>query len=283
MSRYNLAGRTVLITGSTGGLGTALARALRQRGANLALLDLDADRVAAQAADLGPASVAQGWIADVRDLDSLGSAVDAAADHFGRLDVVVAGAGVGSIAPLDSLGPDVWEKVIDINLSGVWRTFRAAIPHIRHHKGYMLAVSSMAAFVHSPLNGAYVASKAGVWALCDATRLEVRHEGIGVGSAHPTFFDTPMMDYTREDPAADALWDGNRGGLWKMIPLDDVVAGIVDGIERRSDLIVIPRGNGLVARAPGIFRPLIERLGFRGTTIPDAIAKVPGTGWIAKS
>ena len=94
MSRLDLVGRTVLITGSTGGLGAALATELRHRGANLALLDLDAARAAQQAADLGGDTVARGWAVDVRDLDSVRSAVDAAAAHFGRLDVVVANAGV---------------------------------------------------------------------------------------------------------------------------------------------------------------------------------------------
>ncbi len=86
--------------------------------------------------------------------------------------------------PLETLDPELWERVIDINLSGAWRTFRATLPHVKQTKGYLLAISSMAAFVHSPLNGPYVASKAGLWALCDATRLELRHEKVAVGSAH---------------------------------------------------------------------------------------------------
>lgn len=70
MSRYDLAGRTVVLTGSTGGLGAALATELRSRGANLALIDLHADAVATQAASFGSPAVARGWTADVRDLDS---------------------------------------------------------------------------------------------------------------------------------------------------------------------------------------------------------------------
>ncbi|MFB7028059.1 MULTISPECIES: SDR family NAD(P)-dependent oxidoreductase [unclassified Streptomyces] len=214
MPRYHLAGRTLLITGSTGGLGTALARALRDRGAHLALLDLDGDLAQRRAADLGPETVARGWAADVRDLDCLRVAADAAADHFGRLDVVVANAGVR--------------------------------------------------------------------ALCDATRLEPRHEGVGVGSAHPTFFRTPMMDDVHADAAGTTLWGGNRAGLWKMIPLEQVVEAVVTGIERRSPMIVAPRRNALPARIPGLVRPLVDRIGFRGTTVPDAIARVTGTGWITR-
>lgn len=281
MAPYEIAGRTVLITGSTGGLGSAVARALRDRKANLALLDLDADATATQVAELGPEAVAKGWAVDVRDLDSVTAAVEAAADHFGRIDVVIAGAGVGSMAGMETLSPEIWDRVIDIDLSGVWRTFRAALPHVVATKGYLLAISSMAAFVHSPLNGPYVVAKAGVWALCDATRLEVRHHGVRVGSVHPTFFHTAMMDDTFADAAGTTLWGGNSKGVWKMVPLEDVVSGVVRGIERRSAMIVVPRSNTLFARMPGVVRPLVDRFLFSDSTIRDAIAKANETGWIS--
>lgn len=276
---YQLTGRTVALTGSTGGLGSALARALRDRGAYLALLDLDAERVTAQAAELGPATVAGGWAADVQDFGSVQAAMDTAAQHFGRIDVVVANAGVGAMAPLATLDPEVAARVVDINLNGVWRTFRAGLPYVTEQRGYLLAISSMAAFVHSPLNGPYTASKAGVWALCDSTRLEVRHLGVGVGSVHPTFFATPMMDRVHSDPAGRTVWAGNERGLWKMVPLERVVHDIVTGIERRSDFIVIPRRNALFARIPGVIRPLIDRIGFPGRTVVDAIERASPSGW----
>lgn len=278
MSRFELAGRTVAITGSTGGLGSALATALGARGANVALLDLDGEAVRAQAATLGTASEAAGYVADVRDLRSVQSAMDAAREHFGRLDVVVANAGIGTIGPLETLDPDAFDAVIDVNLNGVWRTFRAALPHVVEQRGYLLAISSMAAFVHSPLHGPYTASKAGVWALCDSTRLELRHLDVGVGSVHPTFFPTPMMDVVHADPAGVRLWGGNKGGLFKMISRDAVVKQIVAGIERRADHIVVPRRNAALARVPGLPRPIVDRLGFPGTTIPDAIALASPSG-----
>lgn len=281
MTRYELSGRTVVLTGSTGGLGAALATELHARGANLALLDLHAEAVQDQATSFGPDSVARAWTVDVRDLTSIQTAVDEAAEHFGRIDVVIANAGVGSMASIETLDPTAFERVVDINLTGVWRTFRAAVPHVKRQRGYLLGISSMAAFVHSPLNGPYVASKAGVWALADATRLELRHHGVDVGSAHPTFFETPMMDDVHADPAGRRLWGGNTSGLWKMIPLDEVVATIVDGIERRKPLIVAPKSNSLFARIPGLVRPIVDRIGFRGNTIPEAAALASETGWIS--
>lgn len=271
MARYDLDGRVVALTGSTGGLGTEVAQRLRERGARLALLDLSQDAVDAQATSLGGSEVARGWTSDVRDMASIERALAEAHEHFGRIDVVVANAGIECMSPMSRLSLETFERIVDVNLTGVWRTFKAALPYVTEQRGYLMAISSMAAFVHSPLQGGYTASKAGVWALCDSTRLEVRHLGVDVGSVHPTFFPTAMMENVHADPAGVRLWGGNKKGLWKMVSRESVVADIVSGIERRSSLVVCPRRNGLVARTPGLVLPLIERIGFPGRTVPDAI------------
>jgi NAD(P)-dependent dehydrogenase (short-subunit alcohol dehydrogenase family) len=136
----------------------------------------------------------------------------------------------------------------------------------------------MAAFAHSPLQGPYTASKAGVWAMCDSIRLEVRHLGVGVGSAHPTFFRTPMMDDAIADPAGRQLWGGNDKGLFKMVPIDTVVDALVAGIEKRANFIVAPRANTLVAKAPGLFRPIFDRA-FRGPNLVRAVELAAPAGW----
>jgi NAD(P)-dependent dehydrogenase (short-subunit alcohol dehydrogenase family) len=236
-----------------GGLGCALAEALRNRGANLALLDLNLDATTAQAERLGDDTVAKGLLANVRDLACLQAAMDGAAEHFGRIDIVIANAGIDTMAPMATLDPAAFERVIDVNLTGVWRTFRAALPHVQTQQGYLLAISSMAAFVHSPLQASYTASKAGVWAMCDSIRLELRHLGVGVGSAHPTFFRTPLMDDIVADPAGRELWGGNEKGLWKMVPLQTVIDSIVDGIEHRAAQIIIPKSLTPTANAAGLF------------------------------
>ena len=102
--KYDLADRTVAITGAAGGLGADLAKAMRARGARIALLDLNRDAVCELADRLGGDSVARGWRADVRDLDNLDQVMTEVAAHFERLDVVVAGAGIGSaIGPITAL------------------------------------------------------------------------------------------------------------------------------------------------------------------------------------
>jgi NAD(P)-dependent dehydrogenase (short-subunit alcohol dehydrogenase family) len=279
MSKYDLTHRVVAITGSTGGLGSALAVALRARRARLALFDLDLAKVEAQATTLGGLSLARGWTADVRSMESLEAAMAEAAAHFGHIDVVIANAGIDTVAPMATLNPEAFERVIDINLNGVWRTFRAALPYVQKQQGYLMGISSMAAFVHSPLQASYTASKAGVWALCDSIRLELQHLGVGVGSVHPTFFPTPMMDDVVADPAGHALWGGNNKGIWKMVSREAVVRDIVAGIERRADMVVVPKRNTIIAKAPGLFRRLIERAGFRGKHIEQAIRLASSTGW----
>src|SRR6185369_3756320 len=281
MPHYDLSGRVVAITGATGGLGSALARKLLARGARLALFDLDLAAANLLAQELGGERQAWAWRADVRSYQDMQAAMDSAAAHFGGIDVVIANAGIDEVSPMATMHPAAFDRVIDINLNGVWRTLKAGLPYVASQRGYLMAISSMAAFVHSPLQAHYTASKAGVWAMCDSIRLEVKHLGVGVGSAHPTFFPTPMMDQVHADAAGVKLWGGNKGGLWRMISRDEVVDGVIRGIERRSDMVVLPAQNTLVAKAPGLFRKVTEKLGFKSADIVEAVALAERKAWRA--
>jgi NAD(P)-dependent dehydrogenase (short-subunit alcohol dehydrogenase family) len=269
--KYGLADRTVAITGAAGGLGADLAKALRARGARIALLDLNPDAVCELADHLGGDGVARGWRADVRDLDNLDQVMTEVAAHFERLDVVVAGAGLGSaIGPITGMTHEEWERTIDVNLNGVWRTFKAALPHVAYQRGHLLAVASMASFIHSPLHAPYSASKAGVLALCNSLRPELRQFGVTVGSAHPSFFRSLMVDEVLDDPVARSVWH-DFGGLFKLVPREVVVQAIVKGIERRAEQIVVPKRFAVTAKAPGLFRPSVERFIFSDSRVMQAI------------
>ncbi|MDF3933705.1 SDR family NAD(P)-dependent oxidoreductase [Pseudomonas citronellolis] len=278
MAKYDLTGRVVAITGSTGGLGSAVAIELVRKGARLALMDVSEDAARAQAEQLGGPGVAKGWRVDVRDMESIELAMAEAAEHFGRIDVAFANAGVESMSPMEKLDPKVFDRVMDINANGVWRTFRAALPYVRIHKGYLAATSSMAAFVHSPLQSPYTASKAAVWAMCDSIRIELRHQSVAVGSYHPTFFHTPMMDNVFSNPAGMKVWGGNKGGIWRMVSKEEVVQAIVQGMERRAEMVVIPKANNLVAKAPGLFRKWVDKIGFKESDIREAISLAKAEG-----
>ena len=269
--RLDLPGKTVAITGAGGGLGAALARSLRAHGANVALLDLTAEGVQADAARLGGDRYARGWAVDVRDFEAQQRVFGEVADHFGGIDVVVAGAGV--LGPLQTIGPTEpadWDRVIDINLNGAWRTLKAAAPHVQATGGHMVAVSSMIAYIHPPLLASYAASKAGVAAMLDVLRLEMRPDGVTVGSVHPVIFRTPMIGDALSSPAALELVK-DFTGAFKTVGLDTVVEAVVDGIERRSRRTVVPREHGLAALIPGVAQAALERLLFRPRTVARAI------------
>jgi len=166
--------------------------------------------------------------------------------------------------------PADWDRVIDINLNGVWRTLKAAAPHVQATGGHLVAVSSMIAYVHPPLLASYAASKAAVAAMADVVRLEMRAVGVTVGSVHPVIFRTPMIGDALSSAAAVELVK-DFTGAFKTVELDIVVDGIVRGIERRAKRIVVPRQHGPAALIPGLAQAAIERLLFRPRTIARAI------------
>src|SRR5690349_12519700 len=172
---WNLDGRVALITGAGSGIGAELARQLAARGMRLALIDVNGEALEAVAAGLAGAETA---VADVRDAEALTAAVDALAGRCGGLDVAVANAGVATGGPLRLVGPETVEETLDINLLGVWRTVRAALPHVVARRGHLLLISSAAAVMPSGGLGAYSAAKAGVEALGRTLRIELRPHGV---------------------------------------------------------------------------------------------------------
>jgi NAD(P)-dependent dehydrogenase (short-subunit alcohol dehydrogenase family) len=276
MKRHELKDRVIVLTGATGGLGLAAAKALSAKGAKLALFDLNQEAVDKMAADLGGAQVAAGWAVNVRSMESLTAAMQGAAKHFGGIDVVIAGAGIASGGSLENMDPRDFDRVLDVNLNGVWRTFHAALPEVKQRKGYLLAISSMAAFIHSPLNVHYTASKAGVWALCNSARLELKHEGVGVGSFHPTFFKTPMMDAFEDGPCSTLVWNKHQG-IWKYVALEEVIAALVYCIEYRRETVTVPKSNSFAAIAPGFARKVIEKFGFNNERTAEAMRQTNGS------
>ncbi len=268
--KRDLKDQVVVITGSTGGFGNALAHELAARGARIALIARRPGAAQAQASGLSNPESARGWSADVTDLAQLDDVMGSIAAHFGRIDVVVANAGLDLAGSVEAQSETDFARIIDVNLVGVWRTFKAALPYLGVDS-YLLAVGSMAAFVHFPMQAAYCASKAGLLAMVNSLRLEVRHKGVKVGSIHPSFFDTPLMDKLLADPVGQTIWGGNGSGIWQFIPIEQVVADAVAGIARRADLVVSPRRMHTLALTSGLWRKPIERVGFRDKEIARGV------------
>ena len=225
----------MLITGAARGIGAATAGRLAERGARLALAGLEPELLERVAADCGGAPW---WECDVTDRARVDEVVEAAADALGGLDVVVANAGVAAQMPVVGGDVDVWDRTLAVNLQGVFNTLRAAGAHIAHPGGYALAVSSLAAGVHLPLLSPYCASKAGVEALADCLRVELRPTGARVGVAYFAELDTDMTSRGFGTAAAKHLTRGGR--LSRVAPLEPAVETVVRGIGRRSRRIVAP-------------------------------------------
>jgi NAD(P)-dependent dehydrogenase (short-subunit alcohol dehydrogenase family) len=178
------------------------------------------------------------WECDVTDRGRVGEVVSSAADDLGGLDVVVANAGVAAQMAIVGGDVNIWDRTLAVNLNGVFNTLHAAGGHIAHPGGYALAVSSLAAGVHLPLMGAYCAAKAGVEALADSLRTELRPTGARVGVAYFAEIDTDMTSRGFGTAAARHL---TRGGLFSRVaPLESAVDAVVRGIERRSRRVVAP-------------------------------------------
>jgi NAD(P)-dependent dehydrogenase (short-subunit alcohol dehydrogenase family) len=234
-------GKVVLITGGARGIGAEVARRLRKKGAKLVLTDLDEAALASLAAELGGDEAVLTAVADVRDLPAMEAAAAKAVERFGGIDVVLANAGIASYGSVLQVDPEAFKRVLDVNLLGVFHTVRAALPAVIDRRGYVLIVSSLAAFAAAPGMAPYDASKAGSEHLANALRLEVGHLGVGVGVAHMSWIDTALVRDTKADLSsftdllASLPWPLN-----KTTSVDKCAAAFVKGIEGRKDRVYCP-------------------------------------------
>lgn len=257
-----LDGKVVLITGAARGIGAETARVLAQRGARLVLTDLDEAPLRELAAELGEQRTVIA-ACDVCDLASMEEAVAAGIERFGGIDVVLANAGIASYGSILAVDPQTFKRVIDINITGVFHTVRAALPSLIERHGYVLVVSSLAAFAPAPGLAAYNASKAGVEHFANALRLEVAHHGVDVGSAHMSWIDTPLVQDAKNDLTAfNEMLAVLPGPLGRTTTVDKCVAAFVKAIENRRRRVNVPGWVGLL----GWFKAIVtSRLGDRET------------------
>lgn len=243
-THYSVGGKVVLITGGARGIGAELATQLHAKGARLVLTDLDAAPLTELADRLGRDRVLA-VVADVRDPDAMAAAARQAVEQFGGIDVVVANAGVGSFGSVLNIDPAAFKKVVDINLTGVFNTVHAALGSVIERRGYVLVVSSMAAFVAAPAMAAYNASKAGAENFANALRQEVAHLGVDVGSAHMSWIDTPLVrELKTELGAFNKILAALPGPLSKTTTVTACGSAFVDGIEGRKRHVYCPRWVG---------------------------------------
>ena len=249
--------QVIVITGGGRGLGALLGQRIVERGGKVALIDVNEADLTEMRLKLGAHCTTR--LCDVRNLQNLSTALAEIRDEFGHINCVVANAGVLSLGSVETMNPDDFQRTMDINVTGVFNTIRASIPHLRQSHGYLQVVSSLAAAIHTPLMSHYAASKAAVEALADVARQELRPDGIDVGCVHPTFTHTQMLKDAHAQ-GGDKLWSQHKG-LFSSIEPEEVVHAMYQGIIKRERKIIVPKLLAPAIVAPGLLHWAIEKLG----------------------
>jgi NAD(P)-dependent dehydrogenase (short-subunit alcohol dehydrogenase family) len=254
---YDVGGKVVLITGAARGIGAEAARQLYAKGAEISLVGIEPELLEQRAQELGPRAAS--FEADVTDTEALRRAVDATVERFGGIDVVIANAGIAPIGTVATIDPEAFERTIEINLLGVWRTVRATLPHVVARRGYILPIASLAAALHMPLMAHYAATKAGVEAFANALRGELAHTGTKVGVAYFSFIDTDMVRESLDESPARLLRENAPGPVSGVSSVESAGRAIVRAVERRARKAYAPRWVPIPLALRGLLQPLLER------------------------
>jgi 2-keto-3-deoxy-L-fuconate dehydrogenase len=213
-----LSGLAAVVTGGGSGIGLAAARLLSRRGAKVAVLDLK------------PGEEFIGLSADVTDDRSVRLAVDKAAESLGGIDILVNNAGIGAIGTVADNPDEQWHQVFDVNVVGMVRVTRAALPYLRRSPhAAIVNTCSIAATAGLPARALYSATKGAVLSLTLAMAADHIHEGIRVNCVNPGTADTPwigrLLDQA-DDPAAERAALAARQPMGRLVSADEVAAGI---------------------------------------------------------
>jgi NAD(P)-dependent dehydrogenase (short-subunit alcohol dehydrogenase family) len=258
MGKPFLQDRVVFLTGGAQGIGAATARALVVAGASVALLDVDGAKASTVAASLGNRALA--LEADITDSGQLDRAVAATVDRFGGIDAVIVNAGIEILGGVGDMDPEAFQRVIDVDLVGSWRTIRATLPAVAERKGYYLVVASLAAVAHAPFNAAYSAAKAGLVALAKTMRLELAPRGVAVGIAYLTYVDTETARRAVEDPRLQALFASLPRLKPRPMTVERVAHSYVRAIAARQRRLLFGRSSVVAVHLPELATALGERI-----------------------
>jgi NAD(P)-dependent dehydrogenase (short-subunit alcohol dehydrogenase family) len=266
-----MVGKVALVTGGARGLGAATARSLSAAGARMFVLDQHHP----DAGELFDNKVSF-LVGDVTDLDAMTSAVETVAREAGRLDVVIANAGVVARgAKLRASSPATVDRLFDVNLGGVLNTVGAALPSLVESRGRLVLISSVFAFVNGAGTIPYAMSKAAVEQLGRGLRVELAAHGVSVTTAYFAMINTDMIRQSvDEDPAARALLDTQPRFLRKRISPEEAAAAIVEGLRRRDPRVFRPRRWAVVSRLRGVLGPAVDSQLTRDGTVQDILGRL---------
>jgi NAD(P)-dependent dehydrogenase (short-subunit alcohol dehydrogenase family) len=259
MDRYDLNGKVALVTGAARGIGFETARQMHMRGASVAVLDLDPQQARDAAERIGPRAIGLGG--DVTDQSALMNAVAQIVEEFGGLDVAVANAGIAQkqFATVRGISGEEWERVFEVDMLGVWRTVRAALPQIVERKGQMIVVSSVYAFANGFGNSPYAVAKAGVESLGRTLRVELKPHGASASVAYFGWVDTKLVQDAFAQETAPRVEKLSPKWLMKRISPEEAGAGLVRGIEEQAPRIFVPKWWRYVSALRGLINPLLDK------------------------
>lgn len=211
-----LTNKVAYITGGSKGIGFGIAKSLLEQGMRVAISGRDLSAVQQAAQQLGDKSKVLALQSDVKSADSEKEAIQKTIEQFGSLDVLIANAGVGHFAPIDTMSEEDWHKTIDTNLTGVFNTVKAGIESLKKSGGYIITIASLAGANFFENGAAYNASKFGLVGFTQAIMLDLRKYNIKVTTIMPGSVATHFNDHTPSE--ADA---------WKIQP-EDIGQMVVD-------------------------------------------------------
>ncbi len=259
MPRYEITGRTALITGGARGIGFATARALTARGATVALVDLDEAELHTAAAQLGPQALA--IPADVTDTDAIRAAVTHTAERLGGIDLVIANAGIAPMpATARTMDPATFERVVEVNLLGAYRTVYAGLERVIERRGQIVVVSSVYAFLNGMVLTPYAVAKAGVEQLGRALRIELAPYGASATVAYFGFVDTRMVQQIMDDEATADRDELLPAFVRRRITPEAAAEAVTDAIERRRARVIAPGYWAALSALRGIVNPALDYL-----------------------
>jgi NAD(P)-dependent dehydrogenase (short-subunit alcohol dehydrogenase family) len=256
---YDLNGKVALVTGAARGIGFETARQMHLRGASVAVLDLSAEEAREAAERIGPRAIGIG--ADVADQNAMFAAVAEVVEKLGGLDVAVANAGIAQkqFATARGISGEEWERVFEVDLLGVWRTVRAALPQIVERRGQMVVVSSVYAFANGMGNSPYAVAKAGVEALGRSLRVELGPHGASASVAYFGWVDTKLVQDAFDQEDGGRIRELSPDFLLKRITPAEAGAGLVRGIEERAPRVFVPKWWRYISAFRGLINPLLDR------------------------
>lgn len=276
MANFDFTGKVVFITGAAGGIGAACAREFYRHGANLVLTDLGADAIEKIAKDFDPARVLSQTL-DVTDMSATKIVVANSIEKFGRLDIVFANAGVAWQTPKTIATADEaeFERIIEIDLLGVWRTVRAALPEIIKANGQVLVTSSVYAFGNGVINAPYAMSKAGVESFGRSLRAELAGTGTTASVLYPGWIKTPMtrIAFGANATASELVEKAFPSSLRRLITPETVAAAVMLGLSNRAPRIIVPRRWAPLSALRGLLNMYTDRMFDKRTDLQQLVRR----------